>query len=147
MKNTCEEAFCYCSTSCSPGATFCPIKQSISVQQAKQAELKDPEHNLTNKCIIGQSLVGSDSYYRSNGSVIETHKCLFNNITENKENVQTKPDQELESALTLEQINAVKEVMRSFLNPASDPTNRCSSCAKCISCSPTELLNIELGRN
>ena len=32
----CEEVTCHCSTTCSQGATFCPVKQEISTQQAKQ---------------------------------------------------------------------------------------------------------------
>ena len=51
------------------------------------------------------------------------------------------------NTLTIDQANAVREIMKSFLSPASDPTNRCSSCPKCIGCSSTELLNIEQRRN
>ena len=58
----CEEITCHCSTTCSQGATFCPVKHEISPQQAKQALTQDLDHTLTNECIICQSLLRSDLY-------------------------------------------------------------------------------------
>ena len=80
---------------------------------------------------------------------METQKCLINNIVKNRQDpqIESTPPNTNNNTLTLDQSNAVREIMKSFLSPASDPTNRCSLCAKCISCSPTELLNIEQRRN
>ena len=81
--------------------------------------------------------------------MIETQRCLLNNTVKNRQDPQTEyaPPNTDNNILTLDQSNAVREIMKSFLSPASDPTNRCSSYAKCIGCSPTELLNIEQRRN
>ena len=80
-------------------------------------------------------MVRSDLYYQNDTSMMETQKCLINNIVENRQDPQMEstPPNTDNNTLTLDQSNAVREIMKSFLSPASDPTNRCSSCAKCIS--------------
>ena len=80
---------------------------------------------------------------------METQKCLINNVVESRQDLQVEstPPNTDNNTLTLDQSNAVREIIKSFLSPERDPTNRCSLCAKCIGCSPTELLNIEQRRN
>ena len=39
------------------------------------------------------------------------------------------------------QANTMKEIFQSFLEPWSDPSSRCSSCFRCTSCAPIQLLN------
>ena len=74
---------------------------------------------------------------------------LVSTTTQNNQDPKVNNIQEIStsatspSKLNQAQVEAIREIMKSFLDPSNDPTNRCSSCAKCMSCGPAELMSIQ----
>ena len=132
---------------------WCPLKNGLSPTMALRALQEDPGHTLDGGCIISTALQEEEESDMMNlDSLLHRTNLLertFNNrnqITtllatriarQNKEHLKEINGENLSQT----QVNTIRHIFKTFLEPWSDPTSRCTSCLKCTSCAPITLLN------
>jgi hypothetical protein len=119
---------------------WCPLKNGLSPTLALMALHDDPGHTLDEGCIISTVLQeeGEHDTMMTFNNRNQTATVLAARIAR-----QNKADlKEINGkSLSQTQMDTIRKIFKTFLEPWSDPTSRCTSCLKCTSCAPIQLLN------